>query len=266
MSQTPSNFVSATIRRGLFTRVVGRRVLFYQAIGSTMDEAARLAQEGSVEGTVVVAESQTLGRGRFGRNWVSPQGNIFLSVVFRPSLNDLPFLSILAGVAAVQTIQKTTGLHAGIKWPNDVMLGGFKAAGILVESVVEADAVCYAVLGIGLNVGLDPAESEETAGLATSLESVTGHPVSREEVLRQLLLDLDSHYLKLQQGQSPLRQWREILETLGQRVQVSWRGDGESHTGRAEDIDGLGNLLLRLDDGSLVPVTAGDVTLAKPGL
>ena len=156
MSQTPGNFVSAAIRRGLFTRVVGRRVLFYQAIGSTMDEAARLAQEGTVEGTVVVAESQTLGRGRFGRNWVSPQGNILLSVVFRPKMKDLPFLSILAGVAAVQTIHKTTGLSAAIKWPNDVTLAGLKTAGILVESVVEADAVCYAVLGIGLKRGPGP--------------------------------------------------------------------------------------------------------------
>ena len=114
-------------------------------------------------------------------------------------------------------------------------------------------------------MALDPSESEETTGRATSLESATGRPVSREEVLRQLLSDLDSLYLKLQQGQSPLSQWREMLETLGQRVWVSWPGSGESHTGRAEDIDGLGNLLLRLDDGSLVPVTAGDVTLAQPG-
>ena len=252
----------------MFTRVVGRRILFYQEIGSTMDEAARLAQEntdeGTGEGTVVVAESQTLGRGRFGRNWVSPQGNIYLSVVFHPTMENLPFLSILAGVATVQTIGKTTGLQAGIKWPNDVMLGGLKTAGILVESVVEGDSVCYAVLGIGLNVGLDPTQSEETAGRATSLESATGRPISREELFGQLLQDLDSLYLKLQQGQSPLGQWRDMLETLGRNVRVSWTGNGESLTGYAEDIDSLGNLLLRLEDRSLITVTAGDVTLATP--
>ena len=211
MPESSVNFVSATIRRGLFTRVVGRRVLFYQEIGSTMDEAARLAQgmtsegptaglaavtvDGTLEGTVVVAESQTLGRGRFGRNWVSPRGNIYLSVVFRPTMENLPFLSLLAGVATVQTIGKITGLQARIKWPNDVMVGGLKAAGILVESVIEGNDLCYAVLGIGLNVGLDPTQSEETAGLATSLESAVGRPVSREDVLRvaRRVIDLEKY-------------------------------------------------------------------------
>ena len=272
MAESSVNFVSATIRRGLFTRLVGRRVLFYQELGSTMDEAARLAQEktgegpgvGTIEGTVVVAETQTQGRGRLGRNWVSPQGNIYLSVVFRPTMENLPFLSLLAGVAAVQTIGKITGLQARIKWPNDVMVGGLKAAGILVESVIEGDELCYAVLGIGLNVGFDPNQSVETAGLATSLESATGRRIPREEVLRQLLQDLDSLYLKLQHGQSPLIQWREMLETLGRNVRVSWSDGGGSQTGIAEDIDDIGNLLLRLDGGELITVTAGDVTLAPP--
>ena len=262
MTQPGSNFVSATIRRGLFTRVVGRRVLYYPVLGSTMDEAARLAKEGAIDGTVVVAEVQERGRGRFGRNWVSSRGNIYLSVIFRPSLQDLPLLSIIGGVATVQTIRKTTGLDPQIKWPNDVILGGLKAAGILVESVIEGESLCYAVLGIGLNVALDPAENEETAGLATSLERAAERPISLEEVLGQLLLNLDSAYLKMQQGQSPMDQWRGMLTTLGQKVRVSWRG-GETHTGLTEDIDSLGNLLLRLDDGSLVTVTAGDVSLAS---
>ena len=261
MTQSKGNFVSATIRRGLFTRVVGHRVLYYPVLGSTMDEAGRLANEGAFDGTVVVAEVQEQGRGRFGRNWVSARGNIYLSVIFRPSLQDLPLLSIIGAVATVQTIRKTTGLDPSIKWPNDVILDGLKAAGILVESVIEGGSLCYAVLGIGLNVALDPAENEETAGLATSLERAAGRSIALEEVLGQLLLSLDSLYLKMQQGQSPLGQWREMLVTLGQRVRVSWRG-GDARTGLAEDVDSLGNLLLRLDDGSLVTVTAGDVSLA----
>ena len=183
-------------------------------------------------------------------------------MIFRPSLQDLPLLSIIGGVAAVQTIRKTTGLDPQIKWPNDVILGGLKTAGILVESVIEGESLCYAVLGIGLNVALDPAENEETAGLATSLERAAERPVPLAEVLGQLLLNLDSAYLKMQQGQSPMELWRGMLTTLGQKVRVSWRG-GETHTGLAEDIDSLGNLLLRLEDGSLVTVTAGDVSLAS---
>ena len=255
----PSDLVSATIRRGLFTRTVGKRLVFFQEVSSTMDEAARLAREGAADGTVVVAETQTAGRGRFGRNWVSPGGNIYMSVVFRPSLDALPFLSLLAGVATVQTIRKTTGLSPKIKWPNDVMLDGKKVSGNLVESVMVGEAVCYAVLGIGLNVALDPSQSEETAGIATSLEAAMGKPLMREEILRQLLQDLDSLYLKLCQGQTPLEPWRAMLETLGQRVQVTWRND--TYSGLAEGIDPLGNLQLRLEDGRLLTMTAGDVTL-----
>ena len=255
----PRDLVSAAIRRGLFTRTVGKRLMFFQEVPSTMDEAARLARDGAADGTVVVAESQTSGRGRFGRNWVSPGGNIYMSVVFRPSVDALPFLSILAGVATVQTIRKTTGLSPTIKWPNDVMLYGKKVSGILVESVMEGEAVCYAVLGIGLNVALDPSQSEETSGIATSLEAASGKDLMREEVLRQLLQDLDSLYLKLCQGQTPLEPWRAMLDTLGQNVRVSWRD--EAYSGLAEGIDQLGNLQLRLEDGRLMTMTAGDVTL-----
>ena len=141
------DLVSATIKGGLFTKIVGRRLVFFQEIPSTMDQAARLAMEATTDGTVVVAETQTSGRGRFGRKWTSPTGNIYMSVVFRPTLDALPYLSILAGVATIQAIRKTTGLEPKIKWPNDVMLGKKKVAGILVESVTEGDSVCYAVLG-----------------------------------------------------------------------------------------------------------------------
>ncbi len=263
MARTPGNYVAATIRRGLFTRIVGRRVLYHHTLGSTMDEASRLAVEGTTEGTVVVAETQRSGRGRFGRNWVSPEGNILFSVVFRPSLENLPLLSIMGGLATAQAVRKTTGLHPRIKWPNDVVLEGMKTAGVLAESVVEGGNVCYAVLGIGLNVALDPEQSEETSGLATSLEKATGRTWPREVLLGQLLTDLDSLYLKLRQGQSPLAPWRELLDTIGQRVRVTWKSGFDPRTGIAEDVDDAGNLLLRLDDGSLVTVTAGDVTLAQ---
>ena len=253
------DLVSATIKGGLFTKIVGRRLVFFQEIPSTMDQAARLAMEATTDGTVVVAETQTSGRGRFGRKWTSPTGNIYMSVVFRPTLDALPYLSILAGVATIQTIRKTTGLEPKVKWPNDVMLGTKKVAGILVESVTEGDAVCYAVLGIGINVALDPSKNEEISGIATSLEGAVGKPLVREDILRQLLQDLDSLYLKLIQGQTPIEAWREMLETLGQNVQVTWRN--YTYRGLAERIDHVGNLQLRLEDGRLVTMTAGDVTM-----
>ncbi len=257
----PGNIVSATLRGGLFTRLVGKRLLFFQEIPSTMNEASRLAQEGADEGTVVVAGTQTAGRGRQGRNWVSRQGNLYLSVIFRPTLEVLPMLSILAGVAAVRAIRKTTGLEPGIKWPNDVMLGGKKTGGILVESAVQGDRVSYAILGIGLNIDLDPQQEEEIANLATAINPAACRIVPPEDVLRQLLHDLDNLYIQASHGISPLPEWEALLETLGQSIEATWRN--EVFTGLAEGIDNLGNLQLRLADGELMTLTAGDVSLHK---
>ena len=255
----PGNLVSATLRGGLFTRVVGRRLLYFQEIPSTMDEASRLAQEGADEGTVVVAGTQGAGRGRQGRNWVSRQGNLYISIVFRPTLELLPMISILAGVAAVRAIRKTTGLEPGIKWPNDIMLGGKKTGGILVESVLQGDKVTYAILGIGLNVGLDAQKEGEIADLATAINAAAGRTVPPEDVLRQLLHDLDALYIQATDGGSPLPEWEALLETLGQSIEATWRD--EVFIGLAESIDNLGNLQLRLEDGQLITLTAGDVSL-----
>ena len=224
-----------------------------------MDEAAQRAEAGAEEGTVVITEIQTSGRGRFGRSWVSPKGNLYFSVVLRPSQSVLPHLTLVAGVAVARAIRKTTGLTPRIKWPNDVLVDSKKVAGILVEAVLEGTEVRHAVVGIGVNIKLDPAELESLRGLANGVENAAGRPVARETVLRQLLMELDSLYIQATRGKPPLEEWRDLLETLGQRVTVSWRD--ESWEGQAEQVDESGNLLLRLDDGELVTMTVGDVSL-----
>ena len=172
-------------------------------------------------------------------------------------------LSILAGVAVVRAIRKTTGLDPRIKWPNDVMIDGKKVCGILVESVVQGQNPAYAILGIGINVNLDAQSLEEIDGAATAISAAAGHDIPRENILGQLLLDIDSLYLRATQDASPLAEWKTLLETLGQRVRAYWGQD--SYFGVAEDIDELGNLQLRLDDGRLVTLTAGDVTFHDSG-
>ncbi len=259
----PINLVAATLRGGLYTRVVGRHIMFFQKLGSTMDEADRHGAAGVVDGTVVVAETQQASRGRFGRTWVSQPGNLYFSVVFYPTLKALPLLSPMAGVAVVRAITKTTGLRPRIKWPNDVLIGEKKVAGILVESVISGEEVRYAVLGIGVNVALGPDALGELSATATSLNAATAGEVPREDLLRRLLQELDGLYLALRKGESPIEEWRGLLDTLGQRVTAS--AARESPTGIAEDVDDLGNLQLRLDDGRLVTLTTGDVTLAQNG-
>ena len=254
------NLVAATVKQGLHTHVVGRRLLYFPELTSTMDRAAELADQGAEEGTVVVAEKQSAGRGRHGRSWVSQPGNLLFSVLFRPELDQLPFISIIGGVAAARAVRKTTGLDPRIKWPNDLMLRGRKAAGILAESAIAGEAVWYAVLGIGINVALDTqAYAEEIGPPAVSINAAAGKEVPRERLLRQLLLELDSLYLQARRGVSPVPEWRDLIENLGSRVTVT--SAAGSVSGTAADIDELGNLVLLRDDGQRITMTAGDVTL-----
>ena len=255
----PPNLVTATVRQGLFTRIVGRRLLYYPDLSSTMDEAGKLGEGDAEEGAVVVAETQTAGRGRQGRNWVSQPGNLLVSVLFRPTLEALPFISIIGGVAAARAVRKVTGLEPQIKWPNDLLIQGRKVAGILAESAIAGDSVWYAVLGVGMNVSLNTDQTEEIASFATSVNAAAGKVVPREDLLRQFLMDLDALYLALGQDQSPIEEWQGLLSTTGQRLEATW--GNESFIGVAEGTDPMGNVLLRQDDGSLLTLTAGDVTL-----
>ena len=259
------NLVSSAVRAGLYTHIVGRRILYFQELGSTMDEAAKLGQEGADEGTVVIAERQSAGRGRQGRSWVSQPGNLLLSVLFRPSLERLPFISIIGGLAAARAVRKIAGLEPGIKWPNDLMLGGKKAAGILAESAVEGETVCYAVVGIGINVALNTEADDAIATIATSVNGAAGREVARELLLRQLLLELDDLYRSLPSGvtgngESPITEWSSLLATIGNRVTATF--SDEKVSGLAVGVDETGNLLLRTDSGDVITLTAGDVTLS----
>ena len=262
------DLVSKAVREGLYTHVVGRRILYYPELGSTMDEAARLAAQDAEEGTVVIAGVQTAGRGRQGRSWISRPGNLLLSVLFRPRVSQLPFISIMGGLAAARAVRKVAGLDPRIKWPNDLILEGNKAAGILAESAIEGESVCYAVLGIGLNVANYPDDDEGIAGIATSVNRVAGREVSRESLLRQLLMELDDLYRRLPESvqdeeNGPVAEWTGLLDTIGRRITASF-GD-ERFDGEAVGVDGHGNLLLRLASGEVRTLTAGDVTLSGTG-
>ena len=262
------NFVEAMLRKDLNTRIVGHPVLFRPELDSTMDEAARLASEGAGEGTVVVAEVQRAGRGRFGRTWVSPAGNLWVSVLLRPSLDSLRWLSVLAGVASARAIASTTSLEVSLKWPNDLRVGGRKVGGVLIENSLSGSEVAHAIVGIGINVSLNPEANPLTAPTATALNAECGETVSRAELLRSLLEEMDGLYCGLMAGETPLEEWRGLLDTLGKRVtvqDVTHSGDaGNSYRGVAEDVDDKGNLLLRLADGRLVALAGGEVTMQEP--
>ena len=255
----PPSVVAQMLRAGLYTAVIGRSVRYYQSTASTMDDAAQWAGDGADEGAVVVAETQTASRGRRGRRWVSDAGNLYFSVLFRPNADALPLLSPLAGVAVARAIRQAAGLYPAIKWPNDLMIDGRKVAGILAESAMSGSRIEHAIVGVGVNITLDTSADPEIAATAASLNQLAVTDVDRAELLRRILQHLDSLYLDLKRGRSPVPEWRRWLDTVGQRVTVTHHGN--ANTGLAEDIDEHGNLLLRTDAGQLLTLTAGDITL-----
>ena len=244
----------------LGTRIVGRYARWHATLPSTNDLAMELTKIPVPEGTVIVAEEQTAGRGRMGRAWASPRGGIWLSVILRPGLPlaRVPLIGLAAATAAARAIRETTGLLARVKWPNDVMIDGRKVVGILLEATPDGE---WVVIGIGVNANIAlEALPIRPGSPATSLQAILGHPVDRESLLRALLRGVERVYERLRSGEVVpiLSVWRETAETLGRPVRVELP-DGVMIEGVAQDIDDTGALLVRRNDGTLAKVVAGDV-------
>ena len=240
--------------------LIGRNILYYPRLTSTMEMGSRLAKEGMGEGTVVIAGEQTEGRGRLGRTWVSPpEGSISLSIILRPAMAQLPQLNMVASLATLRSITRATGLKPTIKWPNDILLNGKKVSGILIENAFEGGDLKAAVVGIGINVSFDPASFPEIASIATSLSLEACQDVSAREVITSLLKAFDEAYGDLRRTGTVYDEWLPCVETLGKRVTV--RSGDSIEKGFAESIQVDGSLILRKSDGSRLTLTAGEVSL-----
>jgi BirA family biotin operon repressor/biotin-[acetyl-CoA-carboxylase] ligase len=258
---------------GLKTKRFGKKIYAYEETSSTMDVAMRLAANKEPEGSVVVSEGQTKGRGRLGRNWVSPKGKgIYLSIILRPAvqLQEVPLLTLMAAVAVARAIEKETNLKPQIKWPNDVMLRGKKVAGILTELNAELNRVHAVILGIGINVNTDKRSLPAHAtSLAQELDEVIATrseakgKQSRVELARRLLEELDKIYADcIERGfSSILEDWRGFAGFLGRRIRVAT--EGRTVDGQAVDVDSSGALLVRTDTGLIESVSAGEVLVVR---
>ena len=258
----PDKLFPHEIQHNLCTKIFGRKIIYRETVASTMDAAFQLALENAPEGTVVCAETQTKGRGRLGRSWNSPKGKgIYASIVLRPRLSpaEVAKLTLLAAVAVCEALQKTTGLQPLIKWPNDLLIGHKKCAGILTELSAETDRVKFVVVGIGINV--NAAKNNLPPG-ATSFKEETKEEHSRIKIFQEILRDMEQWYLRLErEGFFPVvRRWKELSLTLNCRVRVSDAGGFVE--GLAVDLDHDGGLLVRQDSGVIVKKMAGDVVLA----
>lgn len=259
-----SDHLSEELIKGvLFTSLLGCRVAYFRTTASTMDEARKAALDNAPEGTLVVAEEQTKGRGRFQRTWVSPPGvNLYFSLLLRPGPDYASQLTMMASLALARVLRSLApdSSRVTIKWPNDVRMGGRKIAGILVESSLAQDGTdSFSIIGMGVNVNFDPGEYPDIVDIATSLQRELGHPTSRLHLLAAIMKEMEELYWVIKQGGSVREEWASLLDTLGHQVRVSW---GEQvYEGFAQGVDEDGGLVLRLPDGSLRTFPAGEVTL-----
>jgi len=245
----------------LNTQFIGKKLYYYDVVTSTMNMAREQASKGVLEGTTIVADKQTAGRGRMGRAWLSPQGNLALSIILKPSLQNLPRLVMITSIAVLRTIKFFTNIDATIKWPNDVLIRGKKVCGILIESEVRGEVVNYAIVGIGLNISLDTTNFPEISTLATSLRQESVQVASKSEIISTLLYEFERLYINIKDGTAIHNEWRAHLDTLGKWIEVKCGNTIER--GIAEDVTSNGNLVLRQANGNTAEILVGDVTVLK---
>jgi BirA family biotin operon repressor/biotin-[acetyl-CoA-carboxylase] ligase len=259
----PSNLLNTSVlKKGLSTKVFGSKFFTFETIDSTNNCARALAGCWADEGTVVLAEEQTAGKGRQGRSWyTNPQENLTFSVILRPKLppDALNLLPLLTAVAIAEAIEAETGLRVQCKWPNDILVNGKKASGILIEGSVKGDAVEYVVLGIGINVNQTTFPAD-IAHRATSLRTETGQPLDRVKLLQAVLRALDSRYRAVMKSgfQSILPEWISRSAMMERQITVSENGNQFSGVVKGLAPDGA---LIVTSAGTERTLYAGDVTI-----
>ncbi len=257
---TPDLLLPAEIRMRLETKILGKEIFHYDSLPSTNEELKRIALDED-EGTLVIAEQQESGRGRLNRDWYSPKGGLWFSVLFKPSVISLhtPKFALAAAVAVAQAINKALGLNAGIKWPNDVIIGKKKVAGILTEMAAQIDRIDYIILGIGVNANLNTKRFPRSLrSTSTSLKDEIGDSIDRVGLLIEILEALEDKYVLFRQGKFSqlLKEWRRFDTLQGKIIRVKTRE--KIVRGVAKGIDDEGNLKVRTSKG-IEHIITGDV-------
>jgi len=254
--------------KDLKTKVIGKKIYFYKEIGSTNDEASRLIKLGVGEGAVVISEAQTKGKGKPGRQWFSPRGGIYLSVIIEPfkAAGKSLQLTLLGTLAAARAINGLTTLKAKVKWPNDIVVSGKKIGGILTEAKSSRGNKTSFVVGIGLNaapIGSDAPEDIREG--ATSLEDETGKKVSRTKIIKVILEEFEKLYFLLLAGQDEMimNEWKILSETIGKQVSIMTH-EGQID-GKAIGIGESGGLIIKTFGGRIKKLSSGEIIKQRGG-
>jgi BirA family biotin operon repressor/biotin-[acetyl-CoA-carboxylase] ligase len=252
----------------LKTDYLGKVIHYQDELESTNTTLMELGDKGASEGTVVIADRQTAGRGRLGRSWISPPGsNLYISILFRPEIatTEASLFTLIASIALKELMLKIGIEEGAIKWPNDIQVNGKKVAGVLTEMRPRREVVDFIVVGIGVNINLSREDMNNLMGnvahIATSMKENLGKDLDRSKFAADLLLVLEKwHKIYREKGKSQiLREWTERWSDFNKRVSVEY--DGEYYEGTAIGIDGHGYLLVQTDDGEINQVIAGDVII-----
>jgi len=262
----PESLDQVTLREAIKTKVMGKNLEVHQTIDSTNNRARDLALEGADEGTLVISETQSMGRGRLGRDWISPKGKgIWMSLILKPDLppDQAPRITAIVAVALRKALNKATGLDVGIKWPNDIIINAKKVCGILTEIQADIDRIHYLVVGIGINVNMLADDfPPEIASTATSLRIAMNAWLDRRWIIALVMEEIEDIYLKYTKNKDFRRlldQYREYSVTLNKSVRVI--GRDMNFEGFALDFDTDGSLLVKREDGSITKVLSGDVSV-----
>ncbi|MDI9623944.1 MAG: biotin--[acetyl-CoA-carboxylase] ligase [Methanothermobacter sp.] len=259
----PSDDLSPSkIKKGLKTRYIGRKIYCFDEVDSTNIIAKELAEDDASEGTVVIAKTQTRGRGRRGKKWISPRGGIWMSIILRPEIPpaEAPHLTLVTGVAVAKLLKREFGLDVGIKWPNDILIGDRKVCGILTEAHARFNTIEYIVVGIGIDTNVDvdlfPEEFREGA---TSLKKELKRDVDSVDLIRKLLVEFEKVYEDFKKGMFSeiLNEWRRFSKTIGSYVEIR-KQLGEIVRGEAVGVNSEGALILELDNGKLRKIVSGE--------
>jgi biotin-[acetyl-CoA-carboxylase] ligase BirA-like protein len=254
------------VKAGMQTLTIGQTIHFFRELTSTNDMAKELALIEAKEGTVIVAETQTQGRGRLGRKWVSPKGGLWFSIILRPriSVEDARKLTLVMSVAVAKTLSKMFNLEAEIKWPNDVLIEGRKVCGILTEANTIEKRLNFIVVGVGTNANFNlqdlPVNIRDSS---TTLKEELNNEIDCQAFLRGLLEETERYYKAFIEGEfkAVLAEWRHFAKFLGSQIKVT--SLDETIEGWATDIDENGALIIKLTDQTIRKVFSGDVTICK---
>ena len=256
LSSTPDIPIETELKKGLKTKIIGQKTFYFPEIESTNQYAKKIVADKIEEGTVVVSDVQTKGRGRKNRGWSSPKGGLWFSVILYPNIPPERgmLITMTASVSVAQAIEEITGLRPVIKWPNDLLVNGKKVCGILTELDAEIDKINYSIVGIGINV--NNKIKKELKSKAISLNEVGNLELPKVKLLQSILTNFDLNYSKIMDNNYIRNLWFSYSNIIGKEIEVQRQKD--TVKGIVSSVDESGCLIIK-SNGKQIRIVSGDI-------